>query len=586
MENSVLTIIKNNKTNYHICYSKDADECTRYSATELQKYLYKASKVCIPLFSDKCEKRGPEIFIGNTRNINCSDLLVNLSDEGFLIKVIDNDLIILGKSPRATMYGVYYFLNKYISFRCLSNDTEIYQDIKKLEVGNNSEIKDFSFEHRDVYWNFAFDGNYASKNMLNSNLADLSNRKGGRRKWFNFHHSFSDLVNQDKYFDSHPEYFALIDGVRRKDHAELCLSNDDVFKIALNQVREWIKNNPDCKVFSVAQDEWMGHFEKMACECEKCKKIDDENESQSGSIITFVNRIAREIKKEYPDVLIHTFAYQFSRKPPKKCIPDDNVIVRLTNIECSWNKSIEEGAMEDPNGRNASFLNDLVNWSKICKRLYIWDYAVNYHNYLLPFPCFRSMYKNIQLYKKLGVKGLLMEGNFSLGGGGYFDELKAYLTSRLMGFDERKLEDIVSEFCDGYYGKASKKAQEYLYLFEDNIVSNLWLYDDADHPMFTDELCKKAKLIVKQMLSKVNNDDKEYTHVRTLALSCKYLELVRMDSEADKSLFENRINDFFKEVSKLGITELFERTSIDFSKEVIKKSRYAKNRETGIHYII
>ena len=113
--------------------------------------------------------------------------------------------------------------------------------------------------------------------MLNSNLADLSNKHGNKVKWFNFHHSFSDLINPKDYFDTHPEYFSLIDGKRIKEHTELCLSNPDVFKLCLDKLRCWIINNPECDIFSVAQDEWMGHFIKMACECENCKKIDDEN---------------------------------------------------------------------------------------------------------------------------------------------------------------------------------------------------------------------------------------------------------------------------------------------------------------------
>lgn len=580
-----MIIIENKNTKYHICYSKDASECVRYSSTELQKYLYKSTKVCIPLFSDKCPKRGSEIWVGNSRGVDYSYLLDDYSDEAFLIKSIDDNLLILGKSDRGTMYGVYYFLNKYINFRCLSNDTEIFSKLDKIEVIND-EIKDFAFEHRDVYWNFAFDGNYASKNMLNSNLADLSVRKGGRRKWYNFHHSFADLLSPEENFDAHPEYFSLVDGKRKKEHTELCLSNEEVYNLVLTKLKSWIKDNPDCTVFSVAQDEWMGHFEKMACECENCKKIDDLHGSQSASIIKFVNRLERDIKDEYPNVLLHTFAYQYSRKPPKDLIPNENVIVRLTNIECSWSKSIEEGALENPNGRNAKFLEDLTGWSKIAKRLYIWDYAVNYRNYLLPFPCLRSMYKNIMLYKKIGVKGVLMEGNFSFGGKGYLDELKAYLSSRLLTFDERSLEEIVDEFCKGYYGKASEKVKEYIYLFEDNIKGDMWLYDDADHEMFTDELVEKAEEIIKDALSLVEENEKEYKHVEELFLTYLYMYIVRLPLE-DKSR-DNLIDVFFTKVNEHGITELFERTSLEFSKDVMKKSRYAKDRDNwySLYYIM
>ena len=144
-------------------------------------------------------------------------------------------------------------------------------------------------------------------------------------------------------------------------------------------------------------------------------------------------------------------------------------------------------------------------------------------------------------------------------------------------FDERCLEEIVSEFCDGYYGKCSKLAQDYLYLFEDNIKGDLWLYDDADSEMFTDEVCQKAKEIINKM-EKLNNSDlvnkldKSYAHTKKLILSYKYLELVRLPIGYPNR--DNLVDEFFDNIMDAGITELFERTSLDFSKEVIKKTRY------------
>ena len=141
-------------------------------------------------------------------------------------------------------------------------------------------------------------------------------------------------------------------------------SNEEVFKLALEKVKEWKKNNMGCKIFSVAQDEWMGHFIKMACECDKCKALDDSEGSQSASIINFVSKLVREINKDYSDVLI------------------------------------EEEYLIDKNNKGGKFYQDFIGWSKITNRLYIWDYAVNFKNYLLPFPNLRTMVKNIEFYKR------------------------------------------------------------------------------------------------------------------------------------------------------------------------------------------
>lgn len=583
-----IVLIDNKKTNYHIVHSVNSTECERYACSQLQKYLYESLDYPIPIFSDKCSSRGPEILIGSARGNNIKNLINNYSEEAYIIKEENDNIIITGNSPRGILYGVYRFLEEFIGFRCFSIDCETYRKQNILSINKGYQlIFDFSFEYREVYFTKAFNGDFASKNMLNSNLANLSNIHGNKVKWFNFHHSFSDLINPNEYFDSHPEYFSLIDGKRRKEHTELCLSNKDVFNLCLNKLRTWIIENPDCKIFSVAQDEWMGHFIKMACECENCKKIDEENNSQSGSIITFVNKLANEIKKEFPDKLIHTFAYQYSRKTPTKVIPLENVIVRLCNIECSWSRSIEESAKINKTSESAKFYQDLIDWSKITNRLYIWDYAVNFRNYLLPFPNLHTMEKNIKLYRKMKVKGILMQGNFSHGGGGYLDELKSYVVSRLLRDDERKLDELIQEFCDNYYGiESSKLIIDYINIWEEQVKDyDLWLYDDADSEMFNDEIINKSFELLNTALLLTNNHIYK-ERIEKLLLGIEYLYLVRLELNYPNR--EMLIDNFKEKLLKHRITEIFERTAIDYSINFMKNSRYAKERPNwySLYYIM
>ena len=582
-----INIINNNHTTYHIVHSVNSTEAERYACMELQKYLYLSTNTLIPVFSDKCMKRSKEIIIGSARDSQVGLELTGMSKEAFIIKEKDEEIYITGNSPRGILYGVYKFLEEFINFRCFTKDCEKYDSIDNLSINKDfSLIQDFTFEYREVYFTDAFNGDFAAKNMLNSNLADLSSKHGNKVKWYNFHHSFSDLINPKDYFDTHPEYFSLIDGKRIKEHTELCLSNLDVFNLCLDKLRAWIINNPECDIFSVAQDEWMGHFIKMACECENCKKIDEENNSQSGSIITFVNKLAEVLQDEFPNKLIHTFAYQYSRRTPTKVVPHKNIIVRLCNIECSWSKSIEESASQNSNGRDGMFLNDLVNWSKISNHLYIWDYAVNFRNYLLPFPNFRSMAKNINLYKKYNVKGLLMQGNFSYGGKGYFDELKSYVIARLMRDDAEPLDVLIKDFCDNYYGKESSKyVIDYLNMWEDEIYNKtLWLYDDADSLLFTDELIDKGL----KLLNTAFNETDNYIYkerIEKLILGMEYAYLVRLENSENKNKL---VDKFYEKVKKHHITELFERTSLEYSISIMKNSRYAKDRPNwySLYYIM
>ncbi len=69
-----IVLIDNKNTKYHIVHSVNSTECERYACSQLQKYLYESLDYPIPIFSDKCSSRGPEILIGSARGNNIKNL--------------------------------------------------------------------------------------------------------------------------------------------------------------------------------------------------------------------------------------------------------------------------------------------------------------------------------------------------------------------------------------------------------------------------------------------------------------------------------------------------------------------------------
>ena len=119
------------------------------------------------------------------------------------------------------------------------------------------------------------------------------------------------------------------------EHSQLCLTNPDVLVLCIEGVRTWIHENPKCRIFSVAQNDWYGN-----CECDTCRMVDEREGSPSGSLIAFVNAIADAIAEEFPQVMLHTFAYLYSRKAPRTLHTRKNVIIRLCSIECCFSHPI------------------------------------------------------------------------------------------------------------------------------------------------------------------------------------------------------------------------------------------------------
>ena len=565
---------------FHIVNHQYSDECIRYAASELQKYLLQATGAAIPYYSDRCAIRGPEIRLGagvrgETETEN------GLREDGFCIRSAGEHITITASSSRGVLYGVYRFLEIFCNFRCFTPTVETIDKYELLEIELDEIIEEPTFECRDAYFRRAFDGSFASKNRLNASLCDLSVAKGGRIKWFNFHHSFRDLVPEEVYFNEHPEYFSEIEG-KRVGSSQLCLTNPDVLDIAEATLRKWIKNNPECRVFSVAQND-----NRRRCTCEKCMALEKEEGSPAGPIIHFVNALSDRIRKDHPGILLHTFAYQYSLPAPKKVVARDNIIVRICSISCRFDKTFETLASLDPNGAEAVFVGALNDWRSHASRIYVWDYSVNFRNYLQPFFHFHNMAENIRFFKRIGVRGLLEQGNFAYGGGAAFDDLKSYLASRLLWSPEIDIDEEIKRFAFSVYGKkAGAFLVEYIKMMETACCSHpLTIYQNPDTKYLTDELIDKAdKLFVRAIEAAESPDyrrliEREY-------LSVRFLKLARAPLDATDRL--EQIDKFFDDVKSFGITEIRERRSLAVSKKCMQVSQYASDRngEYSLYYIM
>ena len=278
---------------------------------------------------------------------------------------------------------------------------------------------------------------------------------GGSVTYKGFCHTFYPLVPPEKYFAAHPEWYSLINGKRTHDGAQLCLSNPELRDFMVQRVKESLREAPDAAIISVTQNDCDGH-----CQCPNCKAIDDAEGSPSGSMLAFVNYVAEKIEPEFPHVWVDTFAYQYTRKPPKTLKPRHNVIVRLCSIECNFREPLDHPS-------NAAFLDDLTRWSQICPHLYVWDYTTDFGNYINPYPDWFTLGPNIRLFQKYGVKGVFEEGAYG-GPGADMAEMRAWLLAQLLWNPQQDDRALINEFLQGYYGKAAKPIRRYLDLMFEN----------------------------------------------------------------------------------------------------------------------
>jgi hypothetical protein len=543
----VLTIVDDGRSEYCIVLDADASPSERYAAEELQKFLKEISGYAIPILSSRAPKMivvgGGEIL----REIDPAFDTGQLGKEGFTIRTREAHLILAGGKQRGTLYAVYTFLEDYLGCRWYSSEVSRIPRQKLIEIPSINVTHKPVLEYREPFYSDAFDGDWAARNKANGHSARLGERHGGKVRYSHFVHTFYSLVPPEKYFDEHPEYFALVNGERRRSGAQLCLTNPDVLRIVIEGVKRWIAQDPEADIYSVSQNDCAGW-----CECPDCKALDEREESHMGSLLTFVNNVAEAIEKEHPDKAIDTLAYQYTRKPPENIRPRHNVIIRLCSIECCFSHPL------DSCPQNASFRDDILGWSKIAPRLYVWDYVTDFANYLLPFPNLDVLKPNIEFFVRHNVRGIFEEGNYSHGGGGEMAELRAYLLAKLLWNPDADVEALKKDFLEGHYGKAAGAIAEYIAMLhrkvkDDKVHLNIW--SGPTSPYLTDEVLTRADALFDRA-EKLADNAEILQRVLVARLPLWYVRITRPGLSSVEKL--QLLEKFMEVVRKKGIDQIRE----------------------------
>lgn len=404
----MIPLIKNCNSDYSIVISEKPSKSQRWAANQLQKYLKEISSVEIPIKERSTISDRKTIILGNDEALLSSYLsqeeLESLGIEGFHIKTIKDTLIIAGSEIRGTIYGVFSFLEAYLNCRFYSPN---FEKIPKMSSITLPEIDDKQlpdFDYRLVTYMNLMEPHSSAKLKCNMNFFS-EEKYGGSFKFSMQHmtHTFYQLIPPAKYYQDHPEYFALVNGKRQSFDAQLCLTNPNVIDISIQRVKKWIENDPYSRSFGIVQNDVDRY-----CRCDKCKALDEKEDSHAGSLLYFVNNIAQAIKEDYPDKFIHTIAYTYTEKPPKIIKPEENVIVVVCNMyPICLNHSIQTCP------KNARFKRHLNGWLQLTENVLVWHYITDFKHYVLPFPNFSALAEDLAYYKNIGVKGFLGQAGFT-----------------------------------------------------------------------------------------------------------------------------------------------------------------------------
>lgn len=432
-------LIKNATSNYVIVVPVNANAIEKQSAAVLQDYIFRITNCRLSVVSAKPSLLKFQIIVGRNTFISTKETRA-LGGDGFIIRRINNALILTGGNRKGVLYSVYTLLEEYLGCRMYTSQAVYLPHNSTISLPVNISLKEKpSFTYRMTYFIDGFSKNYCDFHKMNYFLED----------WGLWVHSFQTLVPKEKYFQSHPEYFSLVNGKRSAD--QLCLSNPNVLLLVTQTLEKLIKENPNQKYWSVSQND-----NDNNCQCENCKRLNNEQGSYQGSLLPFVNNVA----KHFPDKTITTLAYRNSEAAPKNLKPLPNVLIML----CT---AFDERRIPYKEQTSFSFYSNFKKWSTICPELFIWDYIVPFVHALTPFPNFYTIQPNVQFFASKHVTRLFLEGIGEMPG--EFSELRCYLVSRIMWNKNINVKFTMQEFINGYYGlDGGKYITDYINLLDKN----------------------------------------------------------------------------------------------------------------------
>ena len=279
-------------------------------------------------------------------------------------------------SSRGTLYAVYHMLTAVVGFQFLAHDETVVPSYCPSYVPHYDLTQSPAFEYRDNnQYQPTTQQDWSARVAYNGRAADAAH--GGHVAYASppgfVHTSYHILAFPDAptdntpppdLFAAHPEWFWPRGPSGAKTYGQLCWSNASLVAFVTSQVRKVLQAQPDAEIISISQND-----NGNQCEDPAERAVNAREGSPIGALLNAVNTIAAALEPEFPNVAFDTLAYQWTRPAPTSGLkPRPSVIIRLCSIECDFAHPLTHA-------NNAPFQKDMVDWSKISNRTYIWNCA-------------------------------------------------------------------------------------------------------------------------------------------------------------------------------------------------------------------
>lgn len=434
----------------------------QFAAKELIDYLKKITGATLPQVGYPAPPgRFPvRIFLGRTgeaaqRGLTFPDDVNN--DDAFMLTTRGNDLFILGKGDRGTLYGVYEFLERQgVRWLMPTEIGEVVPCHTSLALPTYHMLQQPAFQYRRFLL-LATPRDMKQPNQawqvrmrFNSGIkGKLAEKMGGEAGTGPLNHNYRRLIDTDLY-DQHPEYFALVKGKRRdprtkKQYWKMDLSNPAVVDIAVHNTIAYLRRHPHTEFFSLSPNDG-GNW----CEDDGCKRLQDPDTGQSGPVFSFAKQIIERVGPLFPEVRFPVFSYASYKYPPQDFVAPKALMIMVA-VHGDFSRAISAP-------ENAKSRRQFTLWSEHNVSFWVYSYISKMAFQQLPWPIFRNTIQTIQYYRDMGVLGFLGQVNGKNWGP---NGLHYYMVAKALWNPDLDVEAVFEDYCDTGFGPAAGAIKAY-----------------------------------------------------------------------------------------------------------------------------
>ncbi len=485
---------RNSHPLFVIVFSETASPLEKMALDDLQQFLGAMCGNPFQVLPESQVGQQKAIYLGQTQYAARHGIdFASLGQEEWVVRNREGNLIISGGRPAGTFYGVWAVLKK-AGCWSLTMDQLLIPHKPDLAVDIADEQKQPAFAGRLIYNDFPGKAMLAKMPPEAEKAYNLWLLRSGingpqthRSKpyyvggMYNISHSpqshsLSLYVDPDQYFESHPEYFSMnAQGERFRPEGKtmrgsLCMSNPDVARITLESLQGMIRRDRKER----PREEWPFLYDisildasPFICRCPDCEKITQEEGSECGLLLRYINFVARGIGKEYPELILRTFAYSATRIQPKITRPEKNVLLQLCD-----EFPVSDAFRPLTSEFNRHRLADLKKWQSLGAQMMIWDYWNLGNQYFDPprvEVLLDAIGPDIRLFHELGSKAMFIEAERDFVSPQNFIDLEYFLACGLMMDPFQDDEKLIQLFIEGYYGSAAAPMLLWLQRLRDGV---------------------------------------------------------------------------------------------------------------------